>query len=97
MILSDIPYFVRCYWRRVLAEYASLQQFKPTIGDGVDYQSFDMIGTGTSYICSLLSVFTDSETSLSDLETSPLVTGKGAREAAPLSFRARGWGKAEGG
>ncbi|KAM0755593.1 hypothetical protein T439DRAFT_320292 [Meredithblackwellia eburnea MCA 4105] len=38
------PASVACYWRRVLAEYASLQQFQPTIGDGVDYPSFLMVG-----------------------------------------------------
>ncbi|KAL8284141.1 hypothetical protein RQP46_004890 [Phenoliferia psychrophenolica] len=36
------PASVTCYWRRVLAEYASLQQFVPTAGDGVDFQSFAM-------------------------------------------------------
>ena len=40
------PASVTCYWRRVLAEYASLQQFVPTVGDGVDFQSFAMTFEG---------------------------------------------------
>ncbi|BGP36595.1 hypothetical protein JCM10449v2_000496 [Rhodotorula kratochvilovae] len=33
------PASTACYWRRVLAEYAALQRFKPTRG-GIDFESF---------------------------------------------------------
>jgi len=42
------PAATTCYWRRALAEYASIQQFIPTIGKGVDYESFAMVEQGES-------------------------------------------------
>ncbi|KAI5481532.1 hypothetical protein MNV49_004289 [Pseudohyphozyma bogoriensis] len=38
------PASITCYWRRVLAEYASLQQFTPTMGDGTDFESMILKG-----------------------------------------------------
>lgn len=37
------PAATACYWRRALVEYASLQQFTPEIGGGVDYESFALM------------------------------------------------------
>ncbi|GAA5856217.1 hypothetical protein JCM8547_000826 [Rhodosporidiobolus lusitaniae] len=36
------PASVACYWRRILTEYATLQQFKPTPG-GIDFESFNLV------------------------------------------------------
>ncbi|ORY69310.1 glycosyl transferase family 90-domain-containing protein [Leucosporidium creatinivorum] len=38
------PAATSCYWRRALAEYASVQRFAPTRGEGVDYESFMLMG-----------------------------------------------------
>ncbi|KAK4057562.1 hypothetical protein OIO90_001207 [Microbotryomycetes sp. JL221] len=37
------PAAVNCYWRRAIAEYATTLRFKPSIGDGVDYESFMLV------------------------------------------------------
>ncbi|KAK4055283.1 hypothetical protein OIV83_000566 [Microbotryomycetes sp. JL201] len=37
------PASVTCYWRRLLAEYATTMRFKASIGDGVDYESFMLV------------------------------------------------------
>lgn len=44
------PAATTCYWRRALVEYASIQQFTPTRGEGVDYESFAMIEQGQSVL-----------------------------------------------
>ncbi len=40
------PAATTCYWRRALVEYASIQQFEPAVGGGVDYESFAMVEQG---------------------------------------------------
>ena len=46
------PASVTCWWRRMLLEYASIQKFKPTIGDGVDYESMSLMSQSVlSLLC----------------------------------------------